>query len=400
MKIFNKNNKFKKIFNDKNKYSNKELIFIMLVVFLFGLIMGGVFIYGKSPYNSAFSKKIEEFVSTYNDIIDSYYDTVDGEKLLDAGLKGMVGYLGDPYSNYMTSEEALVFNESVQGEYSGIGAQIVINYNSKEIKIGEVFENSPAYKAGLKENDILLAVNNESIEGLTSDQIAQKVKGKTGTNVLIKVKRDNKELEFDIKRGMVETISVNSKIMKVNDKNIGYIMVDIFASNTYLQFKEQLLELEKENIDGLIIDLRGNSGGHLTTVTDMISLFTKKNSVIYQLKTKGKIEKIKDKTIEYREYPIKVLVDSLSASASEVMASSLKENYGATLYGTKTFGKGKVQKAYSLQNGSLVKYTFQEWLTANGNYIDSVGIEPDVLIKYVYSKDKDNQLDKALEDFK
>lgn len=393
--------KFKKVINrNKNKFNIKETIVFMIITFVFGMLIGGIVMYGKSGFSGNTSAALNEFTRTYNDILNNYYKEVDADELLESGLAGMIKYLGDPYAAYMTEEETEKFNETIEGEYCGIGAEIIYTATDGITKIGNVFENSPAENAGLKEGDILKTIDGESIDELTTKEIANMVKGKKGTKVTIKVIRDEQEINFTIKRDIVDIPSVKSKIYEENNKKIGYIMLDVFANNTDEQFEDSLKKLEEDDINSLIIDLRGNTGGYLTSVTNIISLFTEKGSSIYQLKTKEEIEIIKDKTKEYRTYPITVLVNSGSASASEVLAAALKENYGATIMGTKTFGKGKVQKSYTLSNGSMIKYTYQEWLTPNGNSIDGVGVEPDIEVQYKYEEDVeiDNQLKAAIEE--
>lgn len=385
---------------NKNKYSIKETVVFMIVTFVFGILIGGIVLYNCSGLFYHSNGALNEFARTYNDILDNYYKEVNADKLLESGLSGMIKYLGDPYAAYLTEEDSEEFNESIEGEYCGIGAEIMHILEDNVKKIGTVFENSPAEKAGLKEGDILKTVNGESVEEISIKEIADIVKGKKGTKVTIKVLRGEQEINFTIKRDNVDIPSVESKIYEENDKKIGYIMLDIFANNTDEQFKGVLEKLEKDNIDSLIIDLRGNTGGYLTSVTNIISLFTEKDTNIYQLKTKDEVEIIKDKTKEHRSYPITVLVNGGSASASEVLAAALKENYGATIMGTKTFGKGKVQKSYNLSNGSMVKYTYQEWLTPNGNSIDGVGVAPDIEIQYEYNEKEeiDNQLQAAIKE--
>ena len=408
-KVQNKNNKsnfFKNIWNtikykyyknfknSKTKYNMHETVIFMLLTFSFGIFVGGLIMYGRGPFSS--STSLNEFVATYNEISTSYYKEINDDELLKAGIKGMVGYLGDPYAVYMDSEEAASFNEDVEGVYQGIGAEIKYN-DKKEVVLGRIFDDSPAFKAGLKTDDILIKVNNELIEGKSLSSIADIVKGEAGTEVSVTVIRDQEEREFKIKRGSVDSISVTGELIEKDDKKIGYLQISIFAANTYNQFVKELKKLEEDNIDSLIIDVRGNQGGYLTTVTDIISLFIKKGEPIYQLKTKENIEIIKDKTDEARDYEIVILADSASASASEVLAGAMQETYKAKVVGTATFGKGKVQKVTTLSNGSLVKYTYQEWLTPLGNFIDKKGITPDVEIKYVYDEKIDNQKDKAIE---
>ena len=385
----------KRIKKSRIKFNMLETIIFMLIVFAFGLIIGGIIMYGKGSFKNS-NVSLNEFVMTYNEIRDSYYQDIDDEKLLEAGISGMIRYLGDPYSSYMDSEKASEFNDGVEGTYQGIGAEI--KFDNDKVIIDKVFENSPAIKAGLQEGDELIEVEGKSIKGMSLNEIANIVKGKKDTKVTIKIVHNGEEKKVTITRGVVDNISVTSEIINKNDKKIGYIYLSVFAANTSKQFKKELLKLEKENIDSLIIDIRGNSGGYLTTVSDIISLFIKKGEPIYQLKTKEKTEIIYDETDESRDYPIVVLMDGSSASASELLAGALSEVYGAKLVGTNSFGKGKVQKVTTLSSGAIVKYTHQEWLTPKGNYIDVVGIKPDIEEKYVYDKDgKDNQKDKAIE---
>lgn len=387
----------KSIKNNKMKFSMGETVIFMLVVFGIGLVAGGIIMYGRNPFRGS-AVSLNEFTSTYNEIVDNYYEEVDKDKLLEAGISGMIKYLGDPYSTYMNKENADDFNEDVEGTYQGIGAEIKFNKDNLP-SIGKVFDDSPAYNAGLKEGDVILKVGEEDVTKKSLSAIAAIVKGEKNTSVKMTIERDNEEMEVEIVRAVVDTVSVTGDLIEKNDKRIGYLEISIFASNTTKQFKSELKKLESENIDSLIIDVRGNTGGYLTIVTDIISMFTKKGDVIYQLKTKDKIEKILDNTEEERDYPIVVLADGGSASASEVLTGALSETYGAKIVGTKTFGKGRVQKVYTLSSGALFKYTYQEWLTPNGKYIDKEGIKPDIEIAYESNKEgKDNQKTKAIEE--
>ena len=385
----------KKIVKNKNKFAIKEVIVFMIITFVFGLFLGGIIMYGKGMFGK--NTSLYEFASTYDELVNSYYEDVDKDKLLESGISGMMRYLGDPYSTFMSKENAEAFNDDVEGVYHGIGAEIKFDEKMENVFIGRVFENSPAEKAGLKENDQLLKVNGESIKGKNLSDIADIVKGEDNTKVTITILRENEERDFTITRGVVDNISVLGKIIEKDNKKIGYLAISVFANNTFNQLKKELKKLEDQKIDGLIIDVRSNSGGYLTSVTDIISMFTKKNEIIYKLKTKEKVEIIKDKTDEYRDYPIVVLTNNLSASASEVLTGAFKESYGATIVGTKTYGKGKVQKVRNLSNGSMIKYTYQEWLTPKGNYIDGEGITPDIEEKYIYDEKEDNQLNKAVD---
>ena len=393
-----KKSKITKFFNkilkgDKPKYTTWETIIFAIIIFGVGLIVGGIIIYSKSINKSS----LNEFIATYDEIIDNYYQKIDKDKLLEAGIDGMIKYLGDPYSSYINKNDVDDFNEGVNGTYQGIGAEVKYNENNLPT-IGEVFKNTPAEKVGLKENDIILKVNDIIVKDKSLAEIAEIVKGKSGTNVKLTILRGKEEKTFTITRGTVDNISVISEIINSNNKKIGYIYISVFASNTAKQFKEKLENLEKEKINSLIIDVRGNTGGYLNVVTDIISMFIKKDEVIYKLKTKNKIDSITDKTIEYRTYPVAILADGGSASASELLIGAFSETYNAKIIGENTYGKGKVQKVFELSSGALLKYTYQEWLTPKGNYIDGVGIMPDINVKYEYISDnRDTQKDKAIE---
>lgn len=388
----------KRIKKSKLKFNMQETVVIMLIVFALGMVIGGVIMYGKGPFSRT-GTALNEFVSSYNEIVDSYYQDVDEDELLEAGLSGMIRYLGDPYSTYMDKDAAEEFNDDIDGTYEGIGAEIKYDEKNRPI-FGRIFDESPALKAGLQENDYLLMVNDTDVTKMSLSEISNIVKGDKGTNLTLIVERDGEKKEIVLTRGVVDDVSVNSELIEKNNQKIGYLYVSMFALNTGKQFEKELLKLEEKGIDSLIIDVRDNSGGYLTSAESIISLFTKKDEIIYQLKTKEKLEYIKDKTDESRSYPIVVLTDGGSASASELLVGALSETYGAKIVGTKTFGKGKVQKVTSLSSGAQFKYTYQEWLTPNGNYIDQVGIKPTIEISYVYDKKnptKDNQKEKAIE---
>ena len=389
-------NKFKKKKKKKINYTMSETIIIMIIVFGLGLIIGGIVMYGRGSFRGN-TQSLNEFISTYDEIVDSYYQEVDKDKLLEAGISGMIRYLGDPYSTYMSKEAAEDFSEDIEGTYQGIGAEI--KYNDDNLPtIGRVFENSPAEKAGLKENDVILKVNDTDVTKKKLSEIANIVKGEQGTSVNIVIKREKEEIPVTITRDVVDSISVTSELIEKKDKKIGYVYISSFANNTHSQLKKALDKLESDGMESLIIDVRGNSGGYLSTAHDIISMFIPKGETIYQLKTKDKIEVFYDETDEKKDYPIVVLADRNSASASELFVAALNEIYGAEIVGTKTFGKGKVQKVATLSSGAMYKYTYQEWLTPKGDYIDGNGIKPTIEIEYnPGKKNEDNQKEKAIE---
>lgn len=390
----------------KSGFNYAEVIVIMIITLILGGVIGSFITYiykdNRTTTSTSVPNELKEFIKTYNDIVSNYYQEIDHDKLLESGIKGMLEYLGDDYSFYMDSEVSKNFNEQVDGKYEGIGVEIML-LNDNTVKISKVFDDTPASKAGLKVDDVLVSVNDESITGLSPSEIASKIKG-GDKNVKIVVTRDGKDIEFLLTLGSVELESVTGKVFEENGKKIGYIELTVFAANTYVQFEKKLAELENNNIDSLIIDVRDNSGGYLSTVTDIASLFMNKSKIIYQLDTKGVVEQIYAKNNDSRNYKISVLINGNSASASEILAAALKESYGATIVGVNSFGKGTVQKAYQLESGATVKYTIQKWLTPEGNWINGVGISPDIEVQLNedYYKNPsgstDNQLQEAIKD--
>lgn len=385
--------------NKKNKYSFMEVVALMIITSIFGMLLGGVLMYGKGSLNTGVKKELNEFFNTYTEVLNEYYEDIEGQKLLEAGVKGIISYLGDPYSVYMDKTTATAFNEKVNGEYIGIDTEIV-QYQDGKIEFIKVGEDGPAYLAGIRVGDVLLKVDGVSITEKTLTEVSSLVKGEENTKVKLTILRNDEEKTYEVKRKKVDIQSVKGEIIDYNDSKVGLLTISIFASNTAVQFEKELKALEKEEINSLVIDVRGNSGGYLSTVTDILSHFIKKGEVLYELKTKDKIEKIYDKTDEKRDYKIAVLVNGGSASASEVLATSLRETYKAYTVGTITFGKSKVQKTQDLSNGATIKFTFQEWLTPNGNNLGGKGMEPEYVVEYKTSdteNEYDSQLKKALD---
>ncbi len=382
-----------------------EVVVIIVIALLFGVFIGSAITYARSDAKSVMSEvpsELKELVSTYEDLVENYYEEVDETALLDAGIRGMINYLDDPYASFMDVVETESFNEQVEGHYVGIGVEIMQTLTGANIS--KIFENGPSEKAGLKVGDTIISVDGESVEGLSLSEISSKVKGEENTKVKIGYRRGEETGEVEVTRQDIDIISVTGKVFSENDQKVGYLKVDIFASNTTEQFETELKALEKQEIDSLIIDVRDNPGGHLTQVSEILSLFLDKSQVLYQLETKGETEKIYSLTKEKRDYPIVVLINQSSASASEILASCLKESYGASIVGVNSYGKGTVQEAYSLQSGATIKYTTQKWLTPNGNWINEKGVEPTVVVEQsdAYYENateaNDLQLQKAIEE--
>lgn len=347
------------------------------------------------------SKDLNKFVDAYQTILKNYPDKLDTSKLVESAIEGMMSSIGDKYTTYNDVDGATTFNETVSGTYEGIGCLVTTTENS--IQIIEVFDDSPASKAGLKEKDIIKKIDGQDFSDKTSSDMANYIKESDKKEIKITIQRDSEEKEVKLKRQKLEVPTVTTKIYENNDKKIGYIDISIFSSVTDKQFKEKLKELEKKEIDGLIIDVRDNNGGYLNVVTNIASSLLKKGDIIYKLeKSNKKVETKKDTTKEKRTYPIAVLVNAGSASASEILASAIKESYKGFVVGTNTYGKGTVQQTMNLEDGSMIKYTIENWLTPNGNWINEVGVTPTNVVELdeiYYQKpisENDNQLQEAI----
>jgi len=411
-KQVNEKKDYKKIAND---FINKRVSFkvyelmlfatllIVMTIFLTYVIVKEVDSKGTYALNSSNISKedFKEFNEVYNLLKKDYYKKVNKEKLIDGAINGMLSSLDDPHTSYFSKKETEEFNSLMQGSYEGIGAVVGMDEN-KNVYISQIFKNSPASEVGLKVGDIFKEVNKTNVEGKTSEEVVALIKDGEVNPVNIKVLRNEEELSFDIKKRIVEIESVESKVMNQNGIKIGYVIVNNFADNTYSQFKEQIESMEKGNIKGLIIDVRGNSGGYLHSVTSMIDMFLPKGEVIYQIADRKKTNIFKDTTVESRNYPICVLIDKASASASEILAISLKESYDALVVGTTSYGKGTVQTTKDLKSGGMIKYTIQKWLSPKGNWINGKGVEPTNVVELSeeYKNDpkeeNDNQLSEAL----
>lgn len=393
----------KKKKDKKPSFRTSEVVVLVFLTAFISLIVGSMVTYKMTSSTTKYSKvddELQSFVKTYEEIKINYYKDINKEKLIDGAISGMLGTL-DEYSSYYTEGASNNINIKLEGEYEGLGVE-VYNNEDGDIVVSNIINNSPASKAGLKQGDILIKYNNKSIKKTDISDFVKIVKENTSKDTTLTYVRDGKENVITISKNNIELRSVDSQTF--NDGKDGYIYISVFASNTQKQFKEELDKLEKSGIESLIIDLRNNSGGHLTTAEKITSMFLDKSHPIYQIKTKDKITKYYSTGKKTKDYKIVVLVNSMSASASEILASALKEQYGATLVGEKTYGKGTVQEMQTLSTGAQFKLTTKNWLTSNGKYVDGKGIDVDVEVKLDdnYAKnpkiENDNQLKTALEE--
>ena len=360
----------------RSGFNFSEVIIIMIIAIMFGFLLGNIVNFVVFSDSSSSSDELDELVSTYDNIVNNYYEDVDKEELIDAGIQGMINYLDDPYATYFSGEASDDFNEELSGNYEGIGIEVMLK--DGVISVGNVFDNSPASKAGVKVGDIVTKVNDTDINGKSLTEVVSMISGDDSkSKSKLTVNREGVELSFELSKDTIETPVVDSEIYENNGKRIGYIKIEIFNSNSYKQFNKALKKLEKNNIEGLVIDVRDNPGGYLSEVKNILSLFLNKKQVLYQLQTKNETEKVygTKKSVD-RDYPVSVIINDESASASEILASAFKESYGSHIVGINSYGKGTVQSASDLNSGDTIKYTVQKWLTPDGNWVNDKGVVP------------------------
>ena len=377
----------------KNKFglSIKEIIVIVMVTAITTSLTTGIIIYNNNvlengAVNINKDKDLKEFLKVYANLNKDYYEDIDKGKMLDSAIEAMVDYLGEDYSTYLDKDETESLEKELSGTYWGIGIS-VINNN----RIYKVYPNTPASKVDLKEDDLIIKVNGNDVG---EENIANMIDKEGNENVLV-VKRGEETHEVRVKAE-----EINSPLTREVIDNIGYIEVSTFTYNVASEFRKALEEVESKGINSLIIDLRSNTGGFLSGASEIASMFLEKGKTIYSLEEKDKNQTYKDDTDEKRDYKIVVLINGSTASASEVLASALKESYGATLIGSSTFGKGKVQQTKTLDDGSMVKYTTAKWYTPSGECIDEMGLFPDYAVKLEEDEEGhviDTQLNKAIE---
>ena len=360
----------------RSGFSISEVIIIMVIAIMFGFLLGNIVNFIVFDKSGSDEKELEELVTTYDNIVNNYYDDVNKEELIDAGIQGMINYLDDPYATYFSGEASDDFNQELAGSYEGIGIEVMLN--NGVVSVSKVFDNSSASKKGVKVRDVITKVNDIDINGKTLKEVVSMISGSDSKNKdKIAVNREGEELSFELSKGTIEIPVVSSEIYENNGKKIGYIKIDMFSSKVYKQFNNALKKLENKNIEGLVIDVRDNPGGYLSEVKNILCLFLNKKQVLYQLQTKDETEKVygTKKSID-RDYPVSVIINDESASASEILASAFKESYGSHVVGINSYGKGTVQSASDLSNGDTFKYTVQKWLTPKGNWVNDKGVVP------------------------
>lgn len=345
------------------------------------------------------SSDTETKLSYLKKLIDETYLHDVKEKDLNEGIyKGYIEGLGDQYSAYYDKKETKELTESLDGSFSGIGAVMTQDASSGVITITRVYDDSPAKKAGIKAGDVLYRVEEKTVTGKDLDKVVSWIKGKKGTKVNLTLLRGTNSDKIKV-TATRDVINVETVKYKVLENQIGYISISEFDSVTGAQFAKALKQLQKKKIEGLVVDLRNNPGGSLSTVCDILDSILPKGLIVYTKDKNGKKEEYTSDEKHQLNLPMSVLVNGQSASASEIFAGAVQDYGKAEIVGTQTYGKGVVQNLFDLKDGTCVKITTSEYFTPKGRNIDGKGITPDVKIEYKYNaKDPkaDNQLDKAV----
>lgn len=335
------------------------------------------------------SVQLPKVVQAFNQIQSNYIEEVSDQDLVEGAISGMLSSLGDPYSEYLDVETMEAFNEQIEASFEGIGAEV--SMIDGVVTIVSPLKGSPAEKAGLRPNDQVITIKGEPTEGLDLLEAVAKIRGEKGTDVNIEVRRQNSEqlIPFTITRDTIPLETVYSAGVEQNDEMIGYIEITNFSETTAVDFKEALTTFEAEGIDGLVIDVRGNPGGLLDVVQEILREFIPSDRPYMQVEDgNGEKERFFSNTETAKSYPVTVLIDEGSASASEILAVSLQETIDANVVGQTSFGKGTVQTTLDMGDGSSLKLTILNWLSAEGTSIHEVGVEPTIEVKqpdYYYS---------------
>ncbi len=327
---------------------------------------------------------IKKFRQAYGLIKGNYIRSISDQELIDGAIQGMVQSLNDPHSDYMDPGDSKDFKEGLSSSFSGIGVEITVK--NGRLTVVTPIKGSPAEKAGLKSDDQIIKVDGESIESIDYREAISKIRGPKGTKVQLDIVRPGLEdvLKISVIRDEIKQNTIETTLLS---DQIGYIEITQFIEGTIEDFAKGLEELEKKGMKGLVIDVRSNPGGLLQAVLEMLEHFIPEGKTLMMTEDKsGTKEVFKSKGKGKKPYPIVVMIDKGSASASEIMAATLKEAGGYTLVGETTYGKGTVQSAQTFEDGSTLKLTMAKWLTPNGTWIDqnggTKGIKPDLEVQY------------------
>lgn len=344
-----------------------------------------------------------EKVNLLSDVIDQYYykDITDEEKM-EGIYKGLMSSTNDKYTDYYSPKEFKDLMVTMEGDYGGIGATLSQDKATKEVSVVEVYEGSPAARAGLERGDIVISVDGHLGTDESLDDFVQRIRGEEGTSIEMVYKRGDQEKTIEITREEVIVPSVSHRML---DDKIGYIRISSFVNGTQKDFEDALADLQSQGMQGIIFDMRDNGGGMVDSVVAILDDILPAGTVVYTMDKSGKREDYTSDDAKKIDIPVTVLVNENTASAAEIFTGAIRDfNYG-TIIGTNTFGKGIVQSTVPLSDGSAVKITVATYYTPSGECIHEKGIKPDIELEFSYADEnpteydelKDNQVQKAME---
>lgn len=369
------------------KYIRLKPFFFIMMIFTLILSTAGLTIFALTfgdekvvEVGAPERREFQKLYQAYDELKAEYYADIDQESLVNGAINGMIDALGDPYSDYMNQDEAAQFEESISSSFQGIGAEI--QERNGLISVVSPIKNSPAEKAGILPNDNIIAVDGKNIQGMSASEAVLLIRGEKGTSVTLTIQRGemNDPMEITIVRDEIPIETVYAEMLE--DK-VAHIQITSFSENTYDELLTSITEMEEAGMKAMVLDVRQNPGGLLTSAIDISNLFVEEGQPLFQTQEKGKDADIYSATSGTKvKVPVSLLIDEGSASASEILAAAMSESAGIQLVGLNSFGKGTVQTANELNDGSNMKFTTAKWLTPEGNWIHEKGIAPDVKVEY------------------
>lgn len=369
----------------------KTIIAVLLIAIISSISTLGLIYYALGFNEQGFSN-LMRFITAYRFIETKYVNDTDDVKLIDGAIDGMVKSLNDPHSNYLSPKMYKTLMEQTEGSFAGIGVVMGMD-NEQKIHIVGIMENSPGQKAGLQEGDEILAVDGVPVTQMAFDEVAAHVRGQAGTDVVLTIMRDNANQDITITRDNIKLKTVDHKML---DNNIGYIQIVSFSEDTANEFNEAYNDLKNQGMKALVLDLRNNPGGLLTTCVEIAKKLVPKGEIVSIVDKQGNKETYSS-SLEAPEYPLVVLINKNSASASEILSGAIQDTKTGTIIGNTSYGKGSVQTILPMFEDDAVKLTIAKYYTPSGRSIDGTGITPDIEINLDENATSDTQLDKALE---
>lgn len=369
----------------------KTIIAVLLIAIISSISTLGLIYYALGFNEQGFSN-LMRFITAYRFIETKYVNDTDDVKLIDGAIDGMVKSLNDPHSNYLSPKMYKTLMEQTEGSFAGIGVVMGMD-NEQKIHIVGIMESSPGQKAGLQEGDEILAVDGVPVTQMAFDEVAAHVRGQAGTDVVLTIMRDNTNQDITITRDNIKLKTVGHKML---DNNIGYIQIVSFSEDTANEFNEAYNDLKNQGMKALVLDLRNNPGGLLTTCVEIAKKLVPKGEIVSIVDKQGNKETYSS-SLEAPEYPLVVLINKNSASASEILSGAIQDTKAGTIIGNTSYGKGSVQTILPMFEDDAVKLTIAKYYTPSGRSIDGTGITPDIEINLDENATSDTQLDKALE---